>query len=70
MSDWIKCSERLPNVGERVLMNVGKSVFEGWHDGRIWVRYDDFDESPASFEELMCKRVTHWMPLPEPPEEE
>ncbi|EAS2169114.1 DUF551 domain-containing protein [Salmonella enterica] len=62
---WISCSERMPptNVAVLVCVNgvVQKSVFcwdgESWGD---W--YDEYDE-------LAQTTFTHWMPLPEPPQE-
>ena len=62
---WIPVSERLPEVGKRVLFSyrgyIKKQprIFIGWYNGKQWdslfaTEYD----------------VTHWMPLPEPPKEE
>ena len=65
---WISCSERLPNDKQYVWC-WGKSygltecnTFEGYYDwsrNKWWAVTDDGEE-PAS-------KVTHWMPLPEPP---
>ena len=50
---WIPCSERLPEAGADVLAySRYKGVVVDYYDGVLW-GYDD---------------VTHWMPLPEPPE--
>lgn len=67
---WISCSERTPNDKQYVWC-WGKSygwtecdTFEGYYDwsrNKWWVVTDDGEE-PAS-------KVTHWMPLPEPPQE-
>lgn len=67
---WISCSERMPNDKQYVWC-WGKSygwteydTFEGYYDwsrNKWWVVTDDGEE-PAS-------KVTHWMPLPEPPQE-
>ncbi len=67
---WISCSERMPNDKQYVWC-WGKSygwteydTFEGYYDwsrNKWWTVTDDGEE-PAS-------KVTHWMPLPEPPKE-
>lgn len=66
---WISCSERMPNDKQYVWC-WGKSygwtecdTFEGYYDwsrNKWWAITDDGEE-PAS-------KVTHWMPLPEPPQ--
>ncbi|EEY5919857.1 TPA: DUF551 domain-containing protein [Escherichia coli] len=67
---WISCSELMPNDKQYVWC-WGKSygwtecnTFEGYYDwsrNKWWAVTDDGEE-PAS-------KVTHWMPLPEPPKE-
>lgn len=67
---WISCSERIPDDKQYVWC-WGKSygwtecdTFEGYYDwsrNKWWAATDDGEE-PAS-------KVTHWMPLPEPPQE-
>ena len=67
---WISCSERMPNDKQYVWC-WGKpyswtecDTFEGYYDwsrNKWWTVTDDGEE-PAS-------KVTHWMPLPEPPQE-
>ncbi|HCP2506891.1 TPA: DUF551 domain-containing protein [Escherichia coli] len=75
---WISCSERMPEMGERqcyVLVadfknnyppnipNTQVGVYGDWfNDGNP--TWDDGDG-----EDLYLKEVTHWMPLPEPPQE-
>ncbi|EAN1808309.1 DUF551 domain-containing protein [Salmonella enterica subsp. enterica serovar Infantis] len=68
---WISCSERMPNDKDYVWC-WGKSygwtecdTFEGYYDwsrNKWWAVTDDVEE-PAS-------KVTHWMLLPEPPQQE
>lgn len=60
---WIRCSERMPPVGERVL---ALDPTNGVYTAKRWVeRSETFepDENPSS-----VTRPTHWMPLPEAPE--
>ncbi|EFA5510705.1 TPA: DUF551 domain-containing protein [Escherichia coli] len=67
---WISCSERMPNDKQYVWC-WGKpygwtecDTFEGYYDwsrNKWWAVTDDGEE-PAS-------KVTHWMPLLEPPQE-
>lgn len=74
MEDWIKYSDRLPESGVPVLCN-----FKHWHANkdrqdvlvrveeddclwRVWDLGEYQDELSHEF------NVTHWMPLPAPPE--
>ena len=67
MSQWIKCGDRMPNHGQPVLVVssmggvVQSNVYE-WN-GETWC---DFR---ADYNELSMGAFTHWMPLPEPPQE-
>ncbi|MCE7716444.1 DUF551 domain-containing protein [Escherichia albertii] len=75
---WISCSERMPETGERQcyvlaadfknnyppnIPNTQVGVYGDWfNDGKP--TWDDGDG-----EDLYLKEVTHWMQLPEPPQE-
>ncbi|EFW57025.1 hypothetical protein SGB_00694 [Shigella boydii ATCC 9905] len=75
---WISCSERMPEMGERQcyvlaadfknnyppnIPNTQVGVYGDWfNDGNP--TWDDGDG-----EDLYLKEVTHWMQLPEPPQE-
>ncbi|HAH0683040.1 DUF551 domain-containing protein [Escherichia coli] len=75
---WISCSELMPEMGERQcyvlaadfknnyppnIPNTQVGVYGDWfNDGNP--TWDDGDG-----EDLYLKEVTHWMPLPEPPQE-
>ncbi|MDL6545929.1 DUF551 domain-containing protein [Escherichia coli] len=59
---WISCSDRMPDNNHDVLFfDVWGYIRIGWFsaDDRSWFTSDDG----------CCMEVTHWMPLPEPPQE-
>ena len=60
---WIPCSERLPNDGEFVLTYKNRQFEVQEYDKRRngWISIGWF---------WSLYTVTHWMPLPEGPEEE
>lgn len=72
MSEWIKCSERMPELdddgySEQVLL-LGKrnyveayNQFVGYLDGNGDFYFD------AEFDCVPCHEVKYWMSLPKPP---
>ena len=58
---WISVEERLPETDERVLFvddgEVGFGIVRGWALREM-------------ISETDIHRITHWMPLPEPPKED
>ena len=56
---WISCSERLPKLGELVIVTDGVRVSATFLQGAghyvLW-KYNNF-----------LGEITHWQPLPEPP---
>ena len=56
-TDWVKCSERMPEHGDMVLVFNGNSI-----------EIDALATGGFDFE-CWCDSVTHWMPLPAPPVE-
>lgn len=65
MSEWISVKDRLPELGERVLCTDGHCVFEQYRVLPSCV-YGVWDRMGLKSE---MQDVTHWMPLPEPPQE-
>ena len=59
-SDWVKCSERMPEEGQSV------TVYDG---DRMWIdiTYDFGDGLCFYYDD--DGRATHWQPLPAPPTE-
>jgi hypothetical protein len=65
MSEWISVEERLPERGELVqFWNAGR---ERWDYGNCYDVEDGWWGSTLSMERT--RAVTHWMPLPPPPDE-
>ncbi|EDS9342582.1 DUF551 domain-containing protein [Salmonella enterica] len=65
--DWISCSERMPDNDESkpIAIFTGKCLGQGM----FVATYDD-DAFFDYWEGMEIIGVTHWMPLPEPPQEE
>lgn len=62
MRAWIPVTERLPDDEETVMValkDAGEPVWLGWHDEDGWheVGAGNLGDS-----------VTHWQPIPEPPQ--
>lgn len=71
MSEWIKCSERLPEPGFRVLATDGKFVGEAYMSTtEHWYRYGT--SWTMSWKDWTGNKtiVTHWQYLPDAPEVE
>lgn len=64
MSKWIKCSERMPDDFVDVLVSDGAYVEVMWFDSDGY--WDGWVEPQAVT--VDSEEVTHWMPLPDPPE--
>ena len=62
---WISVEERRPEPGKRVLATDGVFVGEAYRTSAdSWRRYDGI-----AMRDCLGSVVTHWMPLPEAPEE-
>ncbi len=65
MSEWIKCSDRLPkNSNDVLVLNDNNKMHVSCYffskNMYVWEQRDD---------QIGLGNVTHWMPLPKPPEE-
>lgn len=65
MTNWIKISERLPNHNEWVLAFNGRDMCVCWSD----VGCSDYLFMYGMSSQQQFNKVTHWMPLPEVPNE-
>lgn len=65
---WIPVSERLPEVNSHVLVSM--LVNDAIVDGETAQIIESSGYNGEKFVCFMGEFVTHWMPLPEPPEEE
>ena len=62
---WISVEGRKPEPGKRVLATDGVFVGEAYRTSAdTWRRYDGI-----AMRDCLGSIVTHWMPLPEAPEE-
>lgn len=70
LPNWIPVTERLPNVDEKVLTFARNKYDGSWFmDITSWTGVRNHDEYRFwGYGDSM--KVTHWMSLPEPPEEE
>lgn len=62
MSEWIKCDEQMPEPQVKVLAFTAYGVWVAFYSKK----YDCWDDGDWNDS---LDSVTHWMPLPEPPEE-
>ena len=62
-NEWVSVEDRLPASGQNVIATNGSDVGEAWYASlsRSWYRYNGLEWN------RICREVTHWMPLPEPP---
>ncbi|NMW28133.1 DUF551 domain-containing protein [Escherichia fergusonii] len=64
---WISCSERMPDDGQHVIILCDGAfvLYAQYRDGEFF----DIVRNGEEFFETQNRNVTHWMPLPEPPQE-
>lgn len=68
--EWIKCSEQMPDIGERVLV-VTRGIYVGCASYRQREGAKTAKGRAPRFEDFggIVYNVTHWQPLPKPPTE-
>ncbi|MFL4153017.1 DUF551 domain-containing protein [Escherichia coli] len=64
---WISCSEQMPDDGQHVIILCDGAfvLYAQYRDGEFF----DVVRNGEEFFETQSRNVTHWMPLPEPPQE-
>lgn len=59
---WISCSERMPKGYADVLVTDGEHVeVKWWDESGYWNSWTELNS------DIFADKITHWMPLPEPP---
>ena len=67
-AEWIPVSERLPEEGVDVLVFTKEGKFDSRPNRHVASFDEDGEWYPSHGDGYMFPVVTHWMPLPEPPE--
>lgn len=71
MSEWIKCSDKLPKHGNVLCMFTDGECAVGWPVYWHGAREGEFAQFMFPLDDLDDgRKVTHWMPLPPPPAQE
>lgn len=65
VQEWIPVTERLPSDEKEVLVYYGFGDLRFMHMGIL--TYYCFDPNPHWQHEGTGMKITHWMPLPQPP---
>lgn len=66
MGEWIKCSECVPDSGDDMIVFADGIVMSGISYNKkkgFYIQALEYDDDET------IDNVTHWMPLPEPPNE-
>lgn len=61
---WISCSDRMPKGYADVLVTDGEHVeVKWWDESEYWNSWTELNS------DIFADEITHWMPLPKPPQE-
>ncbi|WEJ92426.1 MAG: DUF551 domain-containing protein [Klebsiella huaxiensis] len=67
---WIPVSERMPEVGVKVLcFPVKDEPIHAAFNGQLWLQDVSWSGSEEPIDSVIPVSVTHWMPLPAGPKE-
>lgn len=67
---WIPVSERMPEVGVKVLcFPVKDEPIHATFNGQLWLQDVSWSGSEEPIDNVIPVTVTHWMPLPAAPQE-
>lgn len=67
---WISVSERMPEVGVKVLcFPVEDEPIHAVFNGQLWLQDISWSNSDEPIDNVITCNVTHWMPLPAAPRE-
>ena len=67
---WIPVSERMPEVGVKVLcFPVKDEPIHATFNGQLWLQDVSWSGSEEPIDNIIPVTVTHWMPLPAAPQE-
>ncbi|HGK3921318.1 TPA: DUF551 domain-containing protein [Klebsiella pneumoniae] len=70
VSGWIPVSERMPEVGVKVLcFPVKDEPIHATFNGQLWLQDISWSGSDEPIDNVIPTSVTHWMPLPAAPQE-
>ncbi|ENM1056200.1 DUF551 domain-containing protein [Enterobacter hormaechei subsp. steigerwaltii] len=68
---WVACSERMPEVGVKVLcFPVNDEPIHATYNGQVWLQDISWSVSDEPIDNVISCNVTHWMPLPAAPQQE
>lgn len=68
---WIPVSERMPDVGVKVLcFPVKDEPIHATFNGQLWLQDVSWSGSEEPIDNVIPVTVTHWMPLPAAPQQE
>lgn len=65
---WVACSERMPEVGVKVLcFPVNDEPIHATYNGQVWLQDISWSTSDEPIDNVISCNVFHWMPLPASP---
>ena len=68
---WVACSERMPEIGIKVLcFPVNDEPIHATYNGQVWLQDISWSTSDEPIDNVISCNVFHWMPLPAAPQQE